>query len=132
MSKKPLKEALVSNKPKSIPVAKVIVEKAVIKAAPHIGTLDLKETTEMIDALELILDGGIDILKDGEVDWKDSLVALRVLKNYKLFAEAVKDHDMIPAELKKISEVEACMLVKALYPLLKKVKELTLLAKKLK
>ena len=95
------------------------------------GSLDLKESLEMLKAIDLFLSSMQEALKDGKIDWKDTLIGLKLLNNFKVFAEAAKGAGLIPDELKDLDSKEIVILAQEIYPLLKKVKEIVLKLKEL-
>lgn len=114
--------------------ASVIAPKPVIAPlsyAAHTGTLDLKESIEMLHGLKFILESIKEVLADGKIDWKDSMVAFKIMKKFEIFSAAAKDFKIIPDELKDLSEEECCLLGKEIHPLLQELKEIVRLSKAL-
>jgi len=93
---------------------------------PITGSLDLKESIEMLKAVQYLINTIKEALEDGKIDWKDTLIGLKLLNNFSLFANAAKDCKLIPDELKDLSEAEMIVLVKEIYPMLKDIKQIVL------
>ena len=111
---------------KGTPIKKVKEE----VPAPVEGSLDLKESLEMVKGIDTLLEGLEDALEDGKIDWKDSVTGLKLLNKFSVFSEAAKNANLIPDELKDLDEQEIVTFAKALYPLLKRIKAIVLSLKK--
>jgi hypothetical protein len=95
------------------------------------GSLDLKESLEMLSGISLILGTVESVLEDGKINLADAPKALELLKSYNKIIEAAKGVKLIPAELKDLDQTEMVQLASALFPLLKQLKNIVLLAKKM-
>lgn len=84
--------------------------------------LELKETMELVKALELIGVKGKEILKDG-IDSNDIVPAIELLKEINVIVEGIKDVKEIGAEMKDLDQEELLQLGMAMFSLYKKIKE---------
>ena len=110
---------------------KVIKEKEVKKQEPIEGSLDLKESLEMLKGFEFIMDCLYEAVEDGKINWKDIDTGLKLLKNLSIITEAAKGGKLIKDELKDLDENEIVLFARRLYPVLKKYKKLILKLKAL-
>ena len=87
----------------------------------------MKETAEIFDALELIINKINLALEDGKFDVSDVTILISLLGDYKVFVEAVKCKD-IAQEYKDISEQDAAELAIRSYKFIKSIVEMAKLA----
>jgi hypothetical protein len=82
----------------------------------------VKETTEVLAALELILVSGKKILADGKVSILDLPVAMDLLGKLSQVTVAIEGAEQIPAEIKDLSVEETQELVAKVFAVLAAVK----------
>ena len=92
----------------------------------EVQSMDLKESIEMAKGLQLISGGVKKVLADGKISWDDTKFAIEMFKDFKVFVDAAQGAKLIPAELKNLSQEEALILVKELFPILKDIKDIVL------
>lgn len=107
---------------------KIVKKEALVEEVKPVvvKSLDLKESLEMVKGVSLLLEGIMEVMADGKIGFDDATVLLELAKKYEVFTVAVKDAGLIPAELKDLDETEIVALGLAIYPLLKKMKDLVL------
>ena len=66
----------------------------------------MKETNEIFDALELVINKVNAAFADGKIDWNDATLLISLVTEYKVFVEAVKCKEL-PAEYTSMSEEDA-------------------------
>jgi len=86
------------------------------------GSLDLKNTLEVLKAFELLTEVLGEVLADGKLTLKDLKAAPKLLTNYKLFFDAVKDVKLVGKEIKDLDERELMLLGKELLVIIRQVK----------
>lgn len=86
------------------------------------GSMDLKNTLELLKALGFLTEVTGEVLADGKVNLKDLKSVPKLLENYKLFVDAVKEVNLVGKELKDLSEAEMLILAKEVFVLLQTLK----------
>lgn len=81
----------------------------------------MKETLELLAAIELLAVSGIAIAKDG-VDASDISKVLELIKKFDVLVEGVKGIDLIDNEVKDIDQMELIALGTALFGTFKAIK----------
>lgn len=81
----------------------------------------MKETLELVAALQLIAVSGIEISKGG-IGADDLPKALELIKHFDVLVEGVKGVDKIGGEVKDIDQAELIALGSAVFTLFKEVK----------
>ena len=72
----------------------------------QVQSIDLKDTLEYFAALELIVDQYCAIVADGEFNWDDAQHFIKLITEWKVFADMIKDSGNVPGELKDLDEQE--------------------------
>ena len=88
-----------------------------------VKSMDLKNTLEVMDALNLIVSTANKVVADGKVDLSDAKYALELLQNYGVFIAAVKDIELVGEELKNLDEAEMKVLGQKTWEMLKEIKK---------
>jgi len=83
-------------------------------------SIDLKDTLEYFTALELIVDQYAAIVEDGEFNWDDASHFIKLITEWKVFANAIKDSGNVGAELKDLDEAEVLQVGLRAFHLVKK------------
>lgn len=86
-------------------------------------SLDLKNTLEVMDGLNVIVSTVNKVLADGKVDLTDAKYALELLNDYGKFIAAVKDIEIVGSELKDLDEAEVLILGNKTWEMLKELKK---------
>lgn len=86
-------------------------------------TKTIKETKELLAAVELVAIAVKKIMKDGKIDLADASVLVDLGLKLETFIAAVEGMTEIQAEVQEIDLTEAKDLVNALYTIAKKVQE---------
>jgi hypothetical protein len=81
----------------------------------------MKETLELIAALEILAVSGIQISKDG-ISAADLPKVLELLKKFDVIADGVKNLHAIPAEIKDIDQAELIQVGSAVFQAVKNIK----------
>lgn len=84
---------------------------------------DIKETLEVVDALELVLVTCIRVLKDGKVNLNDVPLLLNVLREVDKLVQGFKDLNEIPKELSDLDQDELIQLGLKVYNVIEKIKK---------
>ena len=84
---------------------------------------DIKETKEMLDALELIVLSCVKIMKDGKIRIDDLKIFFDLLKDIDKIKDGFVGIKEIPKEVKDIDEQELIEIGLAVYKIVEKVKE---------
>ena len=113
-------------------VAEVKKEMVPVVLPANGGSLDLKNILEIMDGLDLIINGMNKVLEDGKIDWSDSLIFIEIVKEYKVFIDAAKDSDVALLELKDLDQVEMISLVSRVFNSAKLIKAMVMLIKNMK
>jgi hypothetical protein len=82
----------------------------------------IKESSEMIDGLGVLVKAGFKIAKDGKVDLSDLSHLVDVAKEFDTLMEGFKGLDEIDDEVKDLDEAEAIALVAKLFKVIKEAK----------
>jgi hypothetical protein len=82
---------------------------------------DIKETLEVLKAVETLTETVGLVAADGKVNVADLVHLLNVVKNVQVFVEAVKGAKLIPAEVKDLSQEELVQVGAAALAIAKKV-----------
>lgn len=80
----------------------------------------MKETNEIFDALELVINKVNLAFADGKIDWNDTTLLIGLVTEYKVFVEAVKCKEL-PAEYTGMSEEDAAALAVRSYKFVKSI-----------
>lgn len=82
----------------------------------------LKETMEVLAALELLALSVKEVMKDGKVDLADLAILVKVASQAEVFVKAVEGVGEVVPEAKDIDAAEAVALVTRLFEIVGKVK----------
>ena len=89
----------------------------------------MKETNEIFDALELIVNKFSKAFEDGKISFDDATLLIELLTEYKVFVDAVEGIKDLPAEYKELNEIEAAALAVRSYKFVKSIVDVVKLAK---
>lgn len=89
----------------------------------EVKSMDLKNTLEVMEALNVIIGTANKVAADGKIDLTDAQYALGMLNDYAKFIEAVKDIKIVGAELKNLDEAEMLILGQKTWEMLKEIKK---------
>ncbi len=67
----------------------------------------IKESVEVLDAFDLLVEARHEALQDGVINYKDIPVGIKLINRLDLFLKAVKGAEKIPKEIKDIDKDEA-------------------------
>lgn len=84
---------------------------------------DIKETMEILNAVELFTVAGGKVSADGKVDMSDLVHLVDVAKNYNTVEAAVKDADQAVLEFKDLDQGEIITLIAKAFAIVKAFKE---------
>lgn len=84
--------------------------------------MDIKNTLEVLNAVEMLGVVGAKIAKDKEVSKEDLVHLASLANNFKLLVEAVKDVDQLDEELKDLDESELIAIVSKVFMIAKAIK----------
>jgi len=85
--------------------------------------MDIKNTLEILSAVEVLAIAGAKIAKDKKVGMDDLPAAIELAKKFDLVLEAIKDIDQIDEEVKDLDESELIALVSKVLMISKSIKE---------
>jgi len=83
----------------------------------------VKETLEVVKAIQLV---GVDAkkaLKDGKINAEDMAIVLDLVKNAQILIDAVEGINLVGAEIKELDQAELIELGSALFVAVKAIKE---------
>ena len=84
----------------------------------------IKESMEILDGLEVIIDAGAEVMADGEVNLSDINALIEVAKKFDILKKAVDNAGEASDEMKDLDEMELIQLGSKAYSLIKKIKEI--------
>ena len=84
--------------------------------------MDIKETSELLAGLELVLVSTKKIFADGKVNLADLPAAMALLNKINEITVAIQGADQVPAEIKDLSPEEAQEVVAKLFAVIAAVK----------
>lgn len=84
--------------------------------------MDIKETTELLNAVELLAIAGAKIAKDKKVSAEDLPAAIELVKKLDVVLEGIKDLDKLDEEIKDLDQAELIAIVSKIMIIAKSVK----------
>lgn len=82
----------------------------------------VKESLEIIDGIEVLVDAGAEIMEDGKVNLSDVAALVSLAKKFDVLKAAVDGAKEAPEEMKDLDEMELIQLGSKVYGLIKKIK----------
>lgn len=87
--------------------------------------IGIKDTMEVLEAIDLVVELGKDVFEDGKINLNDAPAILKLANEYKKLEEAVKGFKNIyEVEVKDLDIVELQEIVLKVYAIIKKVLEI--------
>lgn len=84
--------------------------------------MDIKNTLELLNAVEVLAVAGSKIAKDKKVNAEDLPAAIELVKKFDVILEAIKDIDKLDEEVKDLDEAELIAIVSKVLLIAKSVK----------
>ena len=82
-------------------------------------SLGIKETTEALDALNILAEAGGKIAADSKVDMSDLQHLVGVFNNFKKLTDGIEDAKLAIDEMKDIDTAEATIIVAKVFEIIK-------------
>lgn len=99
------------------------------KATEVVTKVEIKEITEILDALELTVNTAGVVMADGKLDFSDIPTALKLVNNYETFVNAVKGATSVIEEAKDLDEAEMMAIGLRMFKIIVGVKDIIKLVK---